>query len=253
VPELPVVETPQTVPQPALPPPADPGPAEKPAVPKIEPKPQQPALPQPASPSALFMGIRSLGKRICIIADCSGSMAFNNRMVRLKKEMARTLKALSPDQEFYVIYFSSTAIPMPAKSWRRGGRDVKRILPWIGAQPADGSTEPMPAFARAFRLKPRPDVIYFLTDGIIPAGVPAQVARLNGAGQDRVPINAILFGGELPGVEQRVEMVPVRSGRKIVMVPRKRAVAKVEKDEGQLERIARDSGGTYRFVPDAAR
>ena len=92
--------------------------------------PQQPAQPQqPASLSATFMGVKSMGKRICIIADCSGSMAFNNRMVRLKKEMGRTLKALSPEQEFYVIYFSSNAIPMPAKSWRHGGKDVKKILP----------------------------------------------------------------------------------------------------------------------------
>jgi hypothetical protein len=226
--------------------------APKQAVPKqVAPK-QPVVVPRPAPPAAVFMGVKAAGKRFCIIADCSGSMAFNGRMVRLKKEMGRTLKALTDDQEFYVIYFSSDAIPMPAKSWRRGGKDVKKILPWIGLQPAEGSTEPMPAFALAFRLKPRPDAIYFLTDGIIPTNVPAQVARLNGVGANRVPIHAILFGGELPTVEQRTEMVPVRSGRRIIMVPRKRPVAKVEKDEGQLRQIARDSGGTYRFIPDAS-
>src|SRR5262249_4723030 len=68
--------------------------------------------PVPAPSSATFMGIKAPGKRFCIIANCSGSMAFNNRMVRLKKEVARTLNALSDDQEFYVIYFNSDAIPM---------------------------------------------------------------------------------------------------------------------------------------------
>jgi hypothetical protein len=251
LPEFSGAETLPIMPQPVAPEQVAPKPvAPNPVAPKPN-APKQPAVaPRPAS--AVFMGVKAAGKRFCIIADCSGSMAFNNRMVRLKKEMARTLKALADDQEFYVIYFSSDAIPMPAKSWRRGGKDVKKILPWIGGQPAEGSTEPMPAFELAFRLKPRPDAIYFLTDGIIPTSVPAQVARLNGMGANKVPIHTILFGGELPTVEQRTEMVPVRSGRRIIMVPRKRPVAKVEKDEGQLRQIARDSGGTYRFIADAS-
>ena len=104
----------------------------------------------------------------------------------------------------------------------------------------------MPAFARTFRLAPRPDVIFFLTDGIIPATVPAEVARLNGKGKNAVPIHTILFGGELPGEEERIEMAPVRTGRKIVMVPRRILVPKREKDDGQLEQISRESGGTPR-------
>jgi hypothetical protein len=219
-----------------------------------QPQPQQPLRPAPQNPgslSATFMGVKAIGKRICIIADCSGSMAFNNRMVRLKKELANTLKALSPEQEFYVIYFSTDPIPMPARSWRHGGKDVKKILPWIGGQPAGGGTEPLPAFELAFRLKPKPDVIFFLTDGIIPTTVPAAVAKLNA--KARTPINTILFGGELATTDARVEMVPVRQGRKIVMVPRKRLVPKMEKDEGQLQQIARDSGGTHRFVPDIGK
>ncbi len=196
------------------------------------------------------MGLKAPGKRFCIIADCSGSMAFNDRMTRLKLEMRKTLKALSPDQEFYVIYFSATAIPMPAKSWRRGGKDVAKILPWIGGQQPEGNTEPLPAFERAFRLDPLPDAIFFLTDGLIPITVPQGVARLNGMGKNKVPINTILFGGELAGVGERIVMVPVRVGNKMTMVPRKILVPKREKDEGQLEQIARDSGGTHRFVPD---
>ena len=101
----------------------------------------------------------------------------------------------------------------------------------------------MPAFEPRLPAQPKPDVIFFLTDGIIPTNVPVQGgSRLNA--RAKVAINTILFGGELATVESRVEMVPVLSGRKIVMVPRKRLVPKNEKDEGQLEQILmRDSGG----------
>jgi hypothetical protein len=225
--------------------------AEQKPDPKPDPQPVvQPIVPVGVPKSAVFMGTKALGKRFCIIADCSGSMQFNNRMVRLKRELARTLLALDSDQEFYVIYFSATAIPMPATTWRRGGRDVKRILPWVNAQPANGSTEPMPAFNRAFRLNPRPDAIFFLTDGIIPESVPDGVARLNA--KARVPVHTILFGGELASKRPAgVERVPVvRGGRVVGWINRPRVVAVVEKDNGQLERVARDSGGTHRFVPD---
>jgi hypothetical protein len=210
-------------------------------------------VPKGLPPSATFMGIRALGKRICIIADCSGSMAFNNRMTRLKLEMRKTLRDLKPDQEFYVIYFSTNAIPMPAKTWRKGGTDVEKMLRWIGAQPADGGTEPMPAFQRAFRLDPRPDTIFFLTDGLIPKNTPQGVARLNGVGKNKIPIHTILFGGELAGVEERIVMERVLVNRRWTLVPRRVPVAKMEKDEGQLEQVSRDSGGSHRFVPDTGK
>ena len=79
VPELPVLDPPRLLPLPA--PPADP-------MPKVDPKPPPqagppaPAQPKIGSSSAVFMGVKASGKRFCIIADCSGSMAYNNRMVR---------------------------------------------------------------------------------------------------------------------------------------------------------------------------
>jgi hypothetical protein len=200
-------------------------------------------------PEAIFMGVRALGSRICIIADCSGSMAYNNRMNRLKVELKKTVERLTPEQEFFIIYFSDSATPMRTKkTWWRGGEDLKRVFNWIDSQPPGGGTEPMPAFERAFRLKPRPDAIFFLTDGLIPLTTPQGVARLNG--KNKVPIHTILFGGELAGVEERVVMVPVNVRGKITMVPRRVPIAKMEKDMGQLQQVSRDSGGTHRFVPD---
>jgi hypothetical protein len=209
---------------------------------------------------AIFMGVKAEGKRICIIADCSGSMAFNNRMNRLKLELWKTVKGLTPDQEFYVVYFSDTAIPMRPQKWYRADKltsppdkFTKGIRDFIGAQPPGGGTEPMPAFQVAFRLKPRPDAIFFLTDGLIPLTVPQGVARLNGTGKDKVPIHTILFGGELPNAEMRIVMVPMVVRGKTVMVRREIPVGKMEKDQGQLEQVSRDSGGTHRFIPDEGK
>jgi hypothetical protein len=242
--DLPTVELPpgqQRGQQPGMPPGA------------VKPFPQGPQ-PKNKQPATVFMGIKALGKRVCIIADCSGSMAFNNRMTRLKQELWKTVKNLEPEQEFYLIYFSGTAIPMTTRKprkWWAAGKDMKRVRDWIGRQQPDGSTEPMPAFEIAFRLDPRPDAIFFLTDGIIPLTVPQGVARLNG--KDKIPIHTILFGGELATADGRVVMVPVQVRGKITLVPRRVPVAKMEKDEGQLQQISRDSGGSHRFVPDDAK
>ncbi len=204
---------------------------------------------------AIFMGVKAEGKRICIIADCSGSMAYNNRMKRLKEELWKTVEAFTPEQEFYIIYFSDTAMPMTTKRnwWRAGGLDMKKVHGWIDRQQPQGGTEPMPAIQIAFRLKPRPDAIFILTDGLIPLTTPQGVARLNGAGKNKVPIHTILFGGELAGVEERIVQVPTMVRGRTVMVQRRVPVAKTEKDEGQLEQVSRDSGGTHRFVPDEGK
>ena len=80
----------------------------------------------------------------------------------------------------------------------------------------------MPAFERVFALGDRPDVIFFLTDGEIPDAEAAGdlIAKLNSGGR-RVVINTIAFGD-------------VRSQK-------------------LLRRLARDSGGTYRFVATEAQ
>jgi hypothetical protein len=229
------------------------GGGQKPGMPPGAVKPIPPGeQPKGKALPAIFMGVKAEGKRICIIADCSGSMAYNNRMTRLKKELWKTVEAFTPEQEFYIIYFSDTAMPMTTKRnwWRAGGTDMKKVHGWIDRQQPQGGTEPMPAFQVAFRLKPRPDAIFFLTDGLIPLTTPQGVAKLNGTGRNKVPIHTILFGGELAGVEERVVMVPTTVRGRTVMVPRRVPVAKTEKDLGQLEQVSRDSGGTHRFVPD---
>lgn len=51
----------------------------------------------------------------------------------------------------------------------------------------------MPAFTEVYKLKERPDVIFFLTDGIIPGETATDVRDLNSKGR-AVVINTISFG-----------------------------------------------------------
>ena len=72
------------------------------------------------------------------------------------------------------------------------------------------------SFMSVFDLEPRPDVIFFLTDGIIPQDTAAKVRLYNSTGRV-IPINTIAFGS--PAGQE------------------------------QLKQIAADSEGVYRFVP----
>ena len=73
-----------------------------------------------------------------------------------------------------------------------------------------------PAFRVAFQLVPRPDAIFFMTDGQFPAEVVEEIAALNRGGGRRVVIHTISFMDT--------------------------------SSEPLMKRIASDSGGKYRHV-----
>jgi hypothetical protein len=125
---------------------------------------------------------------------------------------------------------------MPFAGWLKGTPDdVKKVTPWIQEKKADGGTEPLPAFIRAFNLDPRPDVIFFMTDGLIPTNVPAAVAQLN-TGKPRVTIHTIMFTSSQP--RPAGLFLPAVSPADLRLA------------ELLLRKIADDSGGTYRlFTP----
>jgi hypothetical protein len=167
---------------------------------------------------ANFMGTSAKGNRFCIIADRSGSMG-GPKMEFVKAEIIKTLSELRPGAKFNVIMFDDVAEPMPGGPWMEGRKDAPRVTPWLRSINARGGTEPYPAFQVALRLNPKPDVIFFMTDGLFSGDVPARVAQLNTPGSNgkRVTIHTIAFHD--------------RSG------------------EALLKQIAEQSGGKYRYVP----
>jgi len=166
-----------------------------------------------------FFGVESRGTRFVYIVDVSGSMQQMDRIVTLRRNLVDSINRLPPHTSFLVIAFSDHAIPMlGAFNWLKADESSKfRARDWVKRLNADGGTEPGSSFEQAFKLKPRPDVVYFMTDGQQTEVLPSLIAELNSKGR-RTKINTIAFGD--------------RSGEEV------------------MRRIANDSGGQYRYVPD---
>jgi hypothetical protein len=133
----------------------------------------------------------------------------------VKAEILKTLSDLDPGSKFYVVFYDDFAEPMPGNRWVSGRSQAAQAAAWVRSIYAQGNTDPMPAFQIAFQMRPRPDTIFFMTDGLFSADVPARVAALN-TGRPRVTIHAISF------IERSAEPL--------------------------LRQIAEQSGGKYRHV-----
>jgi hypothetical protein len=168
---------------------------------------------------ANFFGVEASGSRFAYILDMSGSMNWDGKLDVLRAELARSIENMTDQNEFVVILFSDIATIMGERSqWVMASDAGKK---WarrsISAVRADGGTNPTPGFVSAFGMRPRPDAIYFMTDGEFsdPDGVVAEVNALNS--QLKVPVHCICF---------------VTSASEPVM-----------------RKIAGASGGSYTFVP----
>lgn len=143
-----------------------------------------------------FFGIRTSGRRFVYVVDCSGSMARpyfgpgKTRCGRMKLEIVKSVEAMRPDQEFFIIYFNHAALPMPADRPVAATPDAqKKYLKWMNLMLPHGDTDPTTALALALRMQP--DVIYFLTDGMFPTPC---ILWLNQLQQTGTAIHTFAFG-----------------------------------------------------------
>jgi hypothetical protein len=166
---------------------------------------------------ASFMGVHAKGTRFCIIADRSGSME-GAKLDYLKEEILETLTTMRSRGRFQLVLFHSRATPYPQAGWRHPRRDRAAVATWLGTITAGGGTNPTPAFELALNLEPRPDAVFFMTDGQFDDEVVDEVAQLNRMGGRRVPIHTISF------MDTSAEAL--------------------------MRKIASDSGGRYRHVSE---
>ena len=167
-----------------------------------------------------FFGLETKVTRTVFVVDASRSMNYpypgeaKNRLGRVKIELYRTISKMSEEQSFFVIFFNTAPIPMPSRGMVHADPLViRRYMEWIFAVRGMDKTDPQAALLMALRLNP--DQIYFLTDGDFSYRCvrSAREANLN-----RIPIHTIGFGGK--------------------------------EGEKNLQEIARDSQGTYQFIPE---
>ena len=151
-----------------------------------------------------FFGVSGRGTRFAFIVDKSGSMSSDGRLVQAKAELLRAIAAL-PDYAsvFVVFYDSGEPWTFSDGKWERvKGSTVRRLESKLRDVGPSGGTNPMPAFRLVYALDPRPDFIFFLSDGEIPDDCAAEIRRLNSRGR-KVTISSIAFGDEAGGARLR--------------------------------------------------
>lgn len=159
----------------------------------------------PAGRFASFAGVRSSNtRRVVYVVDASGSMVGSLPIV--VDELARSLRSLSPEQSYAVIFFQrneALVVPPIDRLATATPEQVERTLRWIGQRvvPA-GRSNPMHALETALRL--RPDAIFLLSTSITGSGqfeidqreILDRLDRLNPAdatGRRRTAIQCIQF------------------------------------------------------------
>jgi len=164
------------------------------------------------SSTANFFGITAGGKNFIFVMDISGSME-GVRFRRARNELRRSIDSLSPEQQFYIIFYSSGMLPMPvskmlpatienrAQTWR-----------WIQKVRCGGDTNPEPGLMLALSL--HPDAIFLLSDGEFNPQAAVRVCDQQ-KGTD-IPIHTVGLGS--------------RDGERL------------------LKAISERTGGVYRFV-----
>ena len=139
-------------------------------------------------------------------------MHWSDRFTHTRYELKRSIRALPDDGEFFVIFFDTTALPMPASGLVRAtAANRDRYSRWIDQQDVSGGTDPTDAMIQALGMKP--DTIFLMSDGVFDIGVADRIRQANTHG---CSINTIAFHD--------------RSGEPV------------------LQRIAKENEGAYRFV-----
>lgn len=122
---------------------------------------------QGAAGAATFFGAEVEGNRIVFLVDNSGGMQ-NGALEALIAELLKTVAALTPKQNFYVIFYSDTVYPLffpqPANDFVRPTPPTRELLEqWLDTVEVSLGNAVDEGLAAATSINP--DVMYFLTDG----------------------------------------------------------------------------------------
>ena len=141
---------------------------------------------------AEFFGIRAQGKTFLYVVDCSGSMDVNDRLIRAKREIRRSVAQMRFPQRFEIIFYNDKPRPMPGGVPQSIEYSSKmQLFHWMDIIEADGGTDPRGAMTLA--LGQKPDAVFLLSDGAFPEGAVEAIAKSN---KGKTPIHCIDFSGD---------------------------------------------------------
>jgi hypothetical protein len=117
--------------------------------------------------SVSFFGSATIAKKVIFVVDNSQSMD-GPRWTRAKEEILTAVSNLSPQQQFYVFFFSDRDYPMlgakaPPSLVKLDVPMWESFLGWVNGLDLYGDTMAESALRKAYAMKP--DVIYLMTDG----------------------------------------------------------------------------------------
>ncbi len=202
-----------------------------------------------------FFGLKADGRSFVYVLDCSQSMNHphdsdaKTRFKRVKVELLTSIASLTPDQEFFIIFFNDQALTMPAERLVTALPEHQRhYLSWMLQVPAVGNTDPTEALQIAMRL--RPDVIYLLTDGCF-----AHKANeiLKSIRQTKTAIHTFSF--ETPLTDKERAGLELMRQKKMSAAHIKlgettyRRTREIFLAEQVLQEIAANNGGKYHVIP----
>lgn len=169
--------------------------------------------------TATFFGVEASGTRFAYVVDVSGSMQ-GPKLSALKMELVESIDSLIEHMQFFASPFSSDGQLLGNKDKWTPSTDAGKK--WAREQIKDlqayGGTNPIPSFQKVFELKPRPDAIYFMTDGLFAEDVGRLVSNMNKRGK-KVAIHCIAFDIQEKAVEDAMKAIATESGGRYVAVP----------------------------------
>jgi len=181
------------------------------------------ALSPPARPPEVrFFGVADRATKVVYVCDRSASMATTFPYVQA--ELVRSINELNPTQRFHVIFFFDVK-PMELRIADKtqlhpvSPENNKAAKMWVedimGSPPMP--TDARPALERAFKVAGGPpEVIFLLTDGLLPEETVKRVADLN-AGR-KVRVHTILFVDRMPEAEKLLRVITRENGGKFRFV-----------------------------------
>lgn len=151
-----------------------------------------------AGGEARFFGVEARGSRFAFVVDVSGSMLEPAKIGTLRAALIDAVDGLSERASFCIILYNADAIPLMTERWTQASEESKSAARRniINIVPS-GATNPLPALDIVFKLKPMPDGVYFMTDGMfskdIEEAIPSLVQSVARRGDKQVPMHCITY------------------------------------------------------------